>query len=99
MAFDYKKLASPAYFAENRIPAHSDHVTYASCTEWALGENSLRQSLNGLWKFHHARNFDQLPMGFEQPDYNCRRWESIPVPAHIQLEGYGAPQYVNVQYP
>lgn len=99
MAFDYKKLASPAYFAENRIPAHSDHIAYASRTEWEQGESSLRQSLNGLWKFHHARNFDQLPMGFEQPDYNCRRWESIPVPAHIQLEGYGAPQYVNVQYP
>ncbi|MBQ8618136.1 MAG: DUF4981 domain-containing protein [Clostridia bacterium] len=99
MSFDYSKLKSPSYFAENRLPAHSDHVPYASRNEWALGENSLRTSLNGLWKFHHARNFDQLPMGFEQPDYNCRRWESIPVPAHIQMEGYGAPQYVNVQYP
>ena len=99
MSFDYSKLKSPSYFAENRLPAHSDHVSYASRNEWALGENSLRTSLNGLWKFHHARNFDQLPMGFEQPDYNCRRWESIPVPAHIQMEGYGAPQYVNVQYP
>lgn len=99
MAFDYSKLKSPAYFAENRIPAHSDHIAFASRTEWELGENSLRQSLNGLWKFHHARNFDQLPMGFEQPEYNCCCWESIPVPAHIQMEGYGAPQYANVQYP
>lgn len=99
MAFDYSKLASPAYFAENRIPAHSDHVSFANRSEWEQGENSLRMSLNGLWKFHHARNFDQLPHGFEQPDYNCRRWNDIPVPAHIQLEGYGMPQYVNVQYP
>ncbi|MBQ7887670.1 MAG: DUF4981 domain-containing protein [Clostridia bacterium] len=99
MAFDYSKLSSPAYFAENRIPAHSDHVACASRAEWEHGENSLLLSLNGLWKFHHARNFDQLPAGFEQLDYNCRRWESIPVPAHIQMEGYGAPQYANVQYP
>ena len=99
MAFDYSKLASPAYFAENRLPAHSDHIAFASRAEWEQGKNSLRMNLNGLWYFHHARNFDQLPSGFEQPDYNCRRWESIPVPAHIQMEGYGAPQYVNVQYP
>ena len=99
MAFDYSKLASPAYFAENRLPAHSDHIAFASRAEWEQGESSLRMNLNGLWYFHHARNFDQLPSSFEQPDYNCRRWESIPVPAHIQMEGYGAPQYVNVQYP
>ena len=99
MAFDYSKLKSPAYFAENRLPAHSDHVACASRAEWAQGENSLRMSLNGLWKFHHALNFNQLPTGFEQPDYNCRSWCDIPVPAHIQLEGYGKPQYVNVQYP
>lgn len=99
MAFDYSKLASPAYFAENRLPAHSDHVPFASRCEWEQGDNSLRMSLNGLWKFHHALNFDQLPQGFEQPGYNCRRWADIPVPAHIQMEGYGAPQYVNVQYP
>ena len=99
MAFDYTRLASPAFFAENRVPAHSDHVSYASRAEWLQGETSLRHSLNGLWHFHHARNFDQLPADFEQPGYNCRRWESIPVPAHIQMEGYGVPQYANVQYP
>lgn len=97
--FDYSKLSSPLYFAENRIPAHSDHIAFANRSEWLQGENSLRMSLNGLWKFHHALNFDQMPHGFEQPDYNCRRWNDIPVPAHIQMEGYGAPQYVNVQYP
>ncbi len=100
MAFDYSKLRSPAYFAENRVPAHSDHIPYASRAEWAAGEEtSLRFSLNGLWKFHHALNFRQTIDGFESPAYDCRSWADIPVPAHIQMEGYGTPQYCNVQYP
>ena len=96
MAFDYSKLRSPAYFAENRVPAHSDHIPYASRAEWAAGETSLRFSLSGLWKFHHALNFRQTIDGFESPDYDCRSWADIPVPAHIQMEGYGASQYCNV---
>lgn len=99
MAFDYSKLRSPAFFAENRVPAHSDHIAYASREEWAAGETSLRFSLNGLWKFHHARNFAQTIDGFESPAYDCRSWADIAVPAHIQMEGCGTPQYCNTQYP
>ena len=99
MTFNFENLKSPAYFAENRIPAHSDHIAYASRCEWAAGENSLRHSLNGLWKFHFARNHEQIVEGFEQPGFNCRPWADIVVPAHIQMEGYGVPQYCNVQYP
>ena len=91
--FDYDKLKSPAFFAENRVDAHSDHVAYPSRAQFEAGENGLRMSLNGLWKFHHARSFNQTIPGFEQPDYDCGNWADIPVPAHIQLEGYGAPQY------
>ena len=96
MAFDFAKLKSPAHFAENRVPAHSDHVVYASREEWAAGETSLRFSLNGLWKFHHARNFAQTIDGFESPAYDCRSWADIPVPAHIQMEGYCTLQYCGV---
>ena len=30
---------------------------------------------------------------------DCHSWDDIRVPAHIQMEGYDSPQYVNVQYP
>ena len=99
MRFDYEKLKDPGFFAENRVPAHSDHAVYASEEEMALGKTSLRHSLNGYWKFFCAQNQGQTPAGFEAADYDCAGWEDIPVPAHIQLEGHGAPQYVNVQYP
>ena len=55
--------------------------------------------LNGVWRFAFARNEEQIPPGFEQPACSCAGWDSIPVPAHIQMEGYGVPQYLNTQYP
>ena len=99
ISFDESKLKSPAFFAENRVPAHSDHESFASWAELEAGENSLRASLNGLWKFHHAKNAAQVLPGFEGADFDCHAWDEIPVPAHIQMEGYGVPQYANVQYP
>ncbi len=97
--FDYGKVKDPLVFAENRIEAHSDHVCYASAEEMERGISSFRYSLDGLWKFAYARNYLVAPHGFEAVDYGCKSWEDIKVPAHIQMEGYDVPQYVNVQYP
>ncbi|MDR0847478.1 MAG: DUF4981 domain-containing protein [Propionibacteriaceae bacterium] len=93
------RLADPTYFAENRLPAHSDHRWFASSAEAATGESSFERCLNGLWKFHYATNVDQTIPGFQEVGYDCSSWADIRVPAHIQMEGYGVPQYVNVQYP
>lgn len=97
--FTYERLKDPAYFSENRLPAHSDHISYASESEMKLGVSSLRYSLNGLWKIHYAVNETQVIPGFESPDMDCHDWSDIPVPAHIQMEGYGHPQYANTEYP
>ena len=99
MKFDASRLKDPSFFAENRVHAHADHIAYANLEELSIGETSLCHSLNGLWKFHHALNAAQVIPGFEAADYDSRGWADIRVPAHIQMEGYGAPQYANVQYP
>ncbi len=93
MSFDFSRLSDPGYFRENRLNAHSDHVALDGADE------SLRLSLNGAWRFFHARNESQVIPGFESAEYDCRSWAEIPVPAHIQMEGYGHPQYCNTQYP
>ena len=49
-------------------------------------ETSFRYSLNGLWKFHYARNYKSAVQGFEKEDYCCYDWDDIHVPAHIQME-------------
>lgn len=99
MGFLYEKVKDPTFFKENRMEAHSDHVWYANAEEEKLGATSFRKSLNGLWKFAYASNYHNAIKGFEAVDYDCSTWNDIHVPAHIQMEGYGAPQYANVQYP
>ncbi|MCL1987168.1 MAG: DUF4981 domain-containing protein [Firmicutes bacterium] len=93
MTFDFTKVTSPEYFRENQLPAHSDHK-YS-----IFGGGDSRFSLNGTWKFHHAKNYSLAPQNFQNADYNCKNWDNITVPGHIQMQGYGVPQYVNIQYP
>ena len=97
--FDYQKVKDPRYFRDGRLDAHSDHWYYASAQEAEEKESRFTESLNGLWKFHYARNYGSAIPGFESADYDCRSWEDIRVPAHIQMEGYDVPQYANTQYP
>jgi beta-galactosidase len=97
--FDYNKVKDPEFFADNRLKQHSDHTYFASLEEMKSGTTSFRYDLNGLWKFSYAKNYDCCIKGFETEEYDCRSWDDITVPAHIQMEGYDAPQYVNIQYP
>lgn len=97
--FDFNRVKDPEFFKENVLPAHSDHVAFASSDELEAGVSSLKLSLNGLWKFHYAKNYRATIPGFEKEDYDCNFWDDIHVPAHMQMEGYDIPAYINVQYP
>ena len=97
--FDYSLVKDPQYFKDGRMDAHSDHTYYRDGEEAKEKETSFRYDLNGIWKFHYARNYGSAILGFEKEEYCCRDWDDIRVPAHIQMEGYDAPQYANVQYP
>ncbi|MBS6923718.1 MAG: DUF4981 domain-containing protein [Lachnospiraceae bacterium] len=97
--FDYANVKNPEYFCDGRMEAYSDHAYYASETDMVDGESLFAESLNGIWKFHYARNYDAVIRGFEKEEYCCASWDDIRVPAHIQMEGYDVPQYANTQYP
>ncbi len=99
MQFDFNNIKDPQFFAEGRMPAHSDHEYYRNESEKDAGFTTFKQSLDGVWKFYYSRNFDGMAVDFFEPDFDCLNWEDIRVPACIQLEGYGKPQYVNIQYP
>ncbi|MBN1403277.1 MAG: DUF4981 domain-containing protein [Opitutales bacterium] len=59
----------------------------------------FRQYLNGEWKFawvdHPSKRID----GFAATDFDDSAWATIPVPANVEIEGYGIPIYTNIQYP
>jgi beta-galactosidase len=93
-------LSDPAVFAVNRLPAHSDHKYYASLAEAQRKEAMpWRHSLNGAWKFNYAVNPASRPVDFYKTSFSVSGWNEIMVPGHIQLQGYGQPQYVNTMYP
>ena len=97
--FTFDMVKDPEIFKDNVLPQTADFVAYQNEEEIEGRVSSLRLSLNGLWKFHYARNYRAVIPGFEKEDYDCSYFDDIRVPAHIQMEGYDIPAYINVQYP
>jgi beta-galactosidase len=83
----------------NRLPTRAHFYNFEdekSALTLNPKKSTLYRSLSGLWKFHH----DLSP--FEAPDWNATDptlWDDITVPGLWQLQGYGHPQYTNVNYP
>lgn len=99
MKFHYDILKNPQIFSQQELPYHSDHRFYAQEEELKQGQSRFVRSLNGVWKFSYAINYEARIRDFESMLIDCHDWEEIRVPSHIQMEGYDAPQYINVQYP
>lgn len=93
--FDYDVIRNPEIFAIGRLKAHSDHKWYRD----EAGEQDGRVLLNGKWKFCYSANIASAPKGFEREGFDDSGWDTIDVPGHIQMQGYGHPQYTNVPYP
>lgn len=85
-------LEDPRVFAVNRLDAHSDHT-------WHTPEGSLRQSLDGSWRFAYSPCPAARPADFWQADASLDGFGEIAVPGHIEMQGYGQIQYINTMYP
>ncbi len=84
MIFDESIIKNPEIFEQNRLPAHSDHVGYASRGELLMGESSYRQLLNGLWYFSYVKTPAAAPAGFETVEYDFgARAQSTDAGCHI----------------
>lgn len=93
-------LSDPEVFAVNRKEAHSDHVYYTNMKEaMEDADMPLRQSLNGAWYFSYAKNPSLRVKDFYKEEFNCKCFDSIQVPGHIQTQGYDGCQYINTMYP
>ncbi|PTX99069.1 glycoside hydrolase family 2 TIM barrel-domain containing protein [Opitutus sp. ER46] len=65
----------------------------------ANARSPWEQSLNGDWRFHWVSKPAERVPDFWRPDFDDRAWKTIPVPANVELQGYGIPIYTNVAYP
>lgn len=73
-------LTDPTVFAVNRLDAHSDHVCYKTEAEAETGLTSLRQSLDGAWRFALSANPAARPADFYKPDADLTAFGTIRVP-------------------
>ncbi len=64
MTFDIRRISDPEFFCESRMAAHSDHRWFRDAAEAARGSSGFERSLNGLWKFHYAKNPGAVVPGF-----------------------------------
>ena len=92
-------LTDPRVFRVNRLDAHSDHHFYENLEDMRQGRETLRQSLNGIWKFHWCRNPKERPVSFYREDFPLESFEEIQVPMPIELQGYDRIHYTNYVYP
>ena len=99
MKYTLDWLTNPEVFAVNRIAAHSDHKIYANHLEADADNSSLIQNLNGTWKFAWAKNPSEWQQKFYEESDSTNNFDNIQVPGHMELQGYGKPQYVNTIYP
>ncbi|MDE6532191.1 MAG: DUF4981 domain-containing protein [Muribaculaceae bacterium] len=92
---------NPRVFAEGReLPRATSHPypTTAGALSGDFASSPWFMSLDGIWKFHFSPNPGGVPEGFQNPDYNVRFWNGIPVPSNWEMEGYGIPIYTNTKY-
>lgn len=94
-----KMLLDPSFTAENKLAPHSNHE-YFKTEEEALQQASstLEMSLNGKWNFKYIKGIENTENNFKD-GIDGLGFTKINVPGHIELNGFGIPQYVNIQYP
>lgn len=87
----------------NRLPARTHSVPLSSEND-ALNDaleikSPYAMSLNGTWKISWAGNPELRVKGFEATNYDDSNWLQIPVPACVEMHGFGSPWYVNWRFP
>lgn len=84
----------------NRLPMHAAFFSFenAEAASRAPEKSSNFLSLHGLWKFDWVRDADARPTDFWKPGFNDSAWDTMPVPGIWELNGYGDPLYVNINY-
>ena len=84
---DLPHWQDPRVFQKNRVPMSSYFET-----------DGMKLMLNGLWNFKWNEDMNARPMDFHSLSYDDSAWDEIPVPGLWELNGYGAPVYVNIGY-
>jgi beta-galactosidase len=89
-------------FSVHKLAPRADFFAYESeaLAGLATPDSSQRYiSLNGNWKFHWTSSPGKRVKKFYSTGLDDRSWDTIPVPANWEVEGYGYPIYLDERYP
>ena len=98
------------FFGENKENGHATYVPYSSTEKmkaderyefpWIEPANAEFLSLNGTWYLNWVENVAKRPGKdtFWGDDTDVSSWDKIEVPSCLEMNGYGDPLYINVEY-
>jgi len=86
-------------FEENKLPPRASFFAVENDDLQNMEDSRRFMDLNGLWKFHWVKNPTERPTRFHHLEFDDTNWDSIPVPANWEVEGYGKPIYLDERYP
>ena len=99
------------FFGENKEDGHAAYMPYATVAEmkadarfekpWLEPQKAEYKSLNGMWKLNWVETIEERPGedSFWGDGVDVSAWNEISVPSCLEMNGYGDPLYVNVNYP
>jgi beta-galactosidase len=99
---------NPRLVGVNNVDPHATMVVcpdagVAGSIRLAANEERIKskfyRSLNGKWRYHYSKNPTERIPDFWEPRFDDAKWQDIPVPSNVEMEGYGIPVYVNISYP
>ncbi|MEX0314372.1 MAG: glycoside hydrolase family 2 TIM barrel-domain containing protein, partial [Allomuricauda sp.] len=86
-------------FEENKLPPRASFFGLESFEKQSKDSSRRFMSLNGDWKFHFVKDPKRRPAAFQNETYDDSDWDTIPVPANWEVEGYDHPIYLDERYP
>ena len=98
------------FFGENKEGGHATYMPYASVEKmkaderynlpWIEPKNAEYLSLNGTWSLNWVETVAERPGKdtFWGDDVDVSSWDKITVPSCLEMNGYGDPLYINVEY-
>ena len=103
---------NPAVIGVNKEVGHATYMPYANTKElradkarydqpWLDPKSDRWMTLNGKWKINFVMDPESRPgeADFYGDAVDVSAWNSIDVPSCVEMQGYGDPWYVNVEYP
>lgn len=100
-AQDAPEWDNPQVTGVNKLKPHSTLFPWKSLDEALKGDRESSTnflSLNGKWSFNYSENPGSRPSDFYKPGYDVSEWKQINVPGNWELQGFGLPIYVNINY-